>query len=88
MASLLFNPRQKRHREPAATPGYREHREGPLPLEVGLVEPFGKPVEDRLEDRHRIRGTALIAQQPGKAYGGTQFPGQGALPPCPTQRLP
>jgi hypothetical protein len=57
-------------------------------FEVGLVEPFGKPVEDRLEDRHRIRRTALIAQQPGRAYGGAQFPGHGALPPCPTQRLP
>ena len=66
----------------------RASRRALAALRSGLVEPFGKPVEDRLEDRHRIRGTALIARQPGKAYGGAQFPGQGALPPCLTQRLP
>ena len=44
-------------------------------LEVGRVEALGEPVVDRLEERHRVGGTALIAQQPGEARGGAQFPG-------------
>ena len=56
-------------------------------LEIGRVEPFGKPVEDRLEERHRISGTGLIAQQPGQAHGGAQLPGQSALAARPTERL-
>ena len=36
-------------------------------FEVGRVEPFGKPGVDRPEERQGISGTALIAQQPGKA---------------------
>jgi hypothetical protein len=31
-------------------------------FEVGRVEPFGKPVIDRLEECRRIGGTALVAQ--------------------------
>jgi hypothetical protein len=43
---------------------------------------------DRLEKRYRISGTAMIAQQPGKARGGAQFPVQDALLACPVERLP
>jgi hypothetical protein len=41
-----------------------------------------------LEECDCIRRTALIAQQPGKAHGGAQFPGQGALLASPVKRLP
>ena len=61
MASLLFNPRQKRHRDSRRRRAIESIEKGLCRFEVGRVEPFGKPVEDRLEDRHRIRGTALIA---------------------------
>ena len=57
-------------------------------LEIGRVEPLGEPVVDRLEERLRVGGTALIAQQPGEARGGAQFPGQRALPARPVERLP
>ena len=43
---------------------------------------------DRLEEGHGISGTALIAQQPGEARGGGQFPGEGALAARPVERLP
>ena len=49
-------------------------------FEVGRVEALGQPVRDRLEEGHGICGTALIAQQPGEARGGGQFPGEGTLP--------
>jgi ATP dependent DNA ligase domain len=54
-------------------------------FEVGRVEPFGKPVVDRLEDCRRIGGTALIAQQPGEAGGAAQFPEQGPLAASPLE---
>ena len=57
-------------------------------FQIGRVEPLGEPVVDRLEERQGISGTALIAQQPGKARGGPQFPRQGALPASPVKRLP
>src|ERR1700731_3548896 len=57
-------------------------------FQVGRIEPFGKPVVNRLEECCRIGGTVLVAQQPGKARGGAQFPGQGALPARPAERLP
>ena len=33
----------------------------PYHFEVSRVEPFGEPVVDRLKERQRLRGTALIA---------------------------
>src|SRR5271154_2467115 len=57
-------------------------------FEIGGREAFGKPVVDRLEERSRIGGTAPIVQQPGEARGGTQLPGERALPTCPVERLP
>jgi hypothetical protein len=44
-------------------------------FEVGGVEPLGKAIVDRLKERQDIGRAALIAQQPGKARGGPQFPG-------------
>ena len=52
-------------------------------FQVGRVEPFGKPLIDRLEERCRIGGTALIAPQPGQTGGAAQFPGQCLLPARP-----
>jgi len=43
-------------------------------LEVSGVEALGEPVVDRLEQRSSISGSALIAQQPGEAHRGPQFP--------------
>jgi hypothetical protein len=57
-------------------------------LEIGRVETFGELVVDRLQNCHGIRDTALIAQQPGQAGCSAQFPGQGALPERPVERLP
>ena len=42
--------------------------------EIGCVEPFGESVVDRLKEGQRLRGTALIAQQPGETRRGAQFP--------------
>jgi len=57
-------------------------------FEVGRIEPFGEPVVDRLQECRRIGESTLIAQQPGKARGGAQFPGERALPARPVERLP
>ena len=57
-------------------------------LQIARVEPFGEPDVDRPEQRHRIGGPALIAQQPGQAGGGAQFQGEGALPTRPVKCLP
>src|ERR1700738_4722981 len=57
-------------------------------LQIARVEPFGEAVVDRLEECHPLRGTPLIAPQPGEARGGTQFQRQSALPPRPVERLP
>ena len=46
-----------------------------------------QPVVDQLKKRRRIGGTVLTTQQPGKARGGAQFPGQGTLPARPVERL-
>ena len=44
-------------------------------FEIGGVETLGEPAVDRPQERRGISGTALIAQQPGKARRGAQFPG-------------
>ena len=44
-------------------------------FEVVRVEPFGKPVVDRLEKCRRIGGSTQIVQQQGQARRGAQFPG-------------
>jgi hypothetical protein len=48
-------------------------------FQVGRLEPFAEPVVDGIQKRQRIGGTALIAQQPGKARGGAQA-GLGIIP--------
>ena len=57
-------------------------------LQIDRVEPLGELGVDRLEGRQGIGGTALILQQPGKARGGAEFPGQSALPARQVERLP
>src|SRR5436305_8313341 len=57
-------------------------------FEIGRFEPFGKPAIDRLEGCQGVGGTALLAQQPGKARGGAQFEGKHTLPTHPVERLP
>ena len=56
-------------------------------LQISRVEALGEAVADRLEERPRVSGTALFAQQPGEAGGGPQFPGQGAPQARPIERL-
>src|ERR1700730_15344994 len=56
-------------------------------FEIGSFETLGEPIVDRREKRNRLCGPILVAQQPGEARGGAQFPGQGALPARPTERL-
>src|SRR5215472_12045531 len=72
----------------AESPIRQAREKGLCGFQVGRVEPLGEPVVDRLEKRYCMSGTALIAQQPGKARGGAQFPAQGTLPACPVERLP
>src|SRR5271165_6175689 len=54
-------------------------------FEIGGLEPFGKPLVDRLKERQRLRGTALIAHHPSEARRGAQLPGQGTLPARPVE---
>jgi hypothetical protein len=56
-------------------------------LQISRVETFGEAAVDRLEERPRVSGTALFAQQPDEAGGGRQFPGQGAPQARPVERL-
>jgi hypothetical protein len=42
-------------------------------FQIGRLEPFGEPVVDRLEKRHGLGGTAVIALQPSEARRGAQF---------------
>src|ERR1700693_1119844 len=56
--------------------------------EVRRIEPFCKLIVERLEECDCIHRTALIAQQPGEARGGAQFPGERALPARPVERPP
>jgi hypothetical protein len=39
-------------------------------LQISRVDAFGEAVVDRMEERHGISGTALIAQQLGEARSG------------------
>ena len=55
-------------------------------FEIDGREPFGEPAINRLEKYLRIVGTTLIAEQPGKARGGAQFPGKRALAVCTIER--
>src|ERR1700738_1989492 len=57
-------------------------------FEIGSFETLGEPIGDRREKRNRLCGPMLVAQQPGEARGGAQFPGQGSLPVRPVERLP
>src|SRR5207253_10627732 len=56
-------------------------------LEIVSFETLGEPIVDRDEKRNRLCGPILVAQQPGEACGGAQFPRQGSLPARPTERL-
>src|SRR5271166_7101517 len=49
-------------------------------LEVGGVEAFGEPAEDRGEEGGRLLRPALLSAQAGEAHGGAQFPGLCVLP--------
>ena len=57
-------------------------------LPIRRRETFGETIVNGLEERQGISGTALIAQQPGKARGRAEFPGQRALPAGPVEGLP
>ena len=48
-------------------------------LQVGGLEPLGEAVVNQLENFHRVGGTPLTAQKPGKAESDPQLPEQGAL---------
>src|SRR5271156_6283223 len=48
-------------------------------LQVGGLEPLGEAVVNQLENFHRVGGTPLTAQKPGKAESAPQLPEQGAL---------
>jgi hypothetical protein len=56
-------------------------------FQVGRVEAFGKPVVDRLEEHQGISGTAVVAQEPGKARRGAQVPRPGRLARAPSRAL-
>jgi hypothetical protein len=56
-------------------------------FEIGSFETLVEPIVDRREKRDRLCGPIVVAQQPGEARGSAQFPGQGALPARPTERL-
>src|SRR5438105_1205977 len=49
--------------------------EGAGGSQIGGVEAFGKPAEDRSEQGHRLLGPALLAAQAGEAHRAAQFPG-------------
>src|SRR6267378_4835906 len=49
-------------------------------FEIGGVEAFGEPVEDRGEQCHRLLRPALLLAQAGEAHRAAQFPGLGVLP--------
>jgi hypothetical protein len=49
-------------------------------FEIGSVETLGEPIVVRREERNRLCGPILAAQQPGEARGGAQFPRERALP--------
>src|SRR5208283_3806414 len=48
-------------------------------FEVGGVEAFGEPAEDRGEQGGRLLRPALLAAQAGEAHPGAQFPGLRVL---------
>jgi hypothetical protein len=48
-------------------------------FEVGRVEAFGEPREDRREEVAGFGVMTLVATQPGEARGGAQFPELGLL---------
>src|SRR5262249_14591272 len=48
-------------------------------LQARRRKTFGKTLVNRLENSHRLSGTALTVQKLGKAEGSTQFPKQGTL---------
>jgi hypothetical protein len=56
-------------------------------LEVSGVESFGEPIVDRLQQRHPISRSALIAEQLRKVRGGAQFPGEGHPASAPDRAL-
>src|SRR5262249_34242406 len=48
-------------------------------FEVGGVEAFGEPVEDRREEVAGFGGAARVAGPQGGAHGGAKFPALGRL---------
>src|SRR3984893_12813991 len=56
-------------------------------FKIGSFETLGEPIVDRREKRNRLCRPILLAPQLGETCGGAQFPGQGALPARPTERL-
>jgi hypothetical protein len=57
-------------------------------FEIGRLKSLGEPIVHRGQDFTRRFGAVLVAPQSGEARGGTQLPGQGALPASPVQGLP
>jgi hypothetical protein len=54
--------------------------EGAGGLQIGNVEAFGEPTEDRGEQGDRLLRPALLPAQAGEARCGAQFPGLRVLP--------
>ena len=48
-------------------------------LQIGRGETFGEPAVNRGEQVAGFGGVALVAPEPGEAYGGAQFPELGFL---------
>jgi hypothetical protein len=57
-------------------------------LQIGGLEPFSEASVHGGQQIVSIADSALIAQQPSKARGSAQFPGQRTLPAPPIKRLP
>src|SRR5438093_691743 len=57
-------------------------------LQISRVDAFGEAVVDRMEERHGISGTALIAQQLGEARSGGSSQERAPCRRAPVERLP
>jgi hypothetical protein len=49
-------------------------------LQIGSAKSFGEPVINRRQQIARLTDAVPVAQQPGEARRGAEFPGQRTLP--------